>query len=140
MNEALNTAPMLARMARRLIANVCRYYLTARSMCCIIYGVQHDAIVIDCSAMRFGTRCPEVFAITTMESHKVNDKIFISGMVIRGRPHGGNPFSPGPLRAETTSKICPEVGMHAFQFRILIALNCGTITVLYRVVILLQPR
>jgi hypothetical protein len=36
--------------------------------------------------MRFGTRRPEVFAITTMESRKVNDKIFISGMVIRGWP------------------------------------------------------
>lgn len=51
-------------------------------MCCIIYGLRHDAIVIDCSALRFGTRWSEVFAITTMESRKVNGKIFISGPVV----------------------------------------------------------
>lgn len=86
----------------------CRYYLTEHSMCCIIYGVWHDAVVIDCSTVRFGTRWPEVFAITTMEPRKVNDKIFISGMVIRGRPRYGNPFSAGS--PETASKIRPEVG------------------------------
>ena len=108
------------------------------STCCIIYGVWHDAVVIDCSATRFSIRWPEVFAITTMESRKVNDKIFISGMVIRGQSHGGNPFSARPPRAETTSKICPDVGARAHQFRILIVLSCGTVIVLYLVVILTQ--
>lgn len=101
-------------------------------MCCIIYGVWHDAAVIDCSAMRFGTRWPEVFTITTMESRKVNDKIFISELVIRGRSRGGIPFSEKRPLTETTSKICPEVGPDAFQFKILIALNCGAVIVLYR--------
>lgn len=100
----------------------------------------HDAVVIDCSAMRFGTRWPEVFAITTMESRKVNDKIFISGMVIRGRPRDGNPFSARPPRPETISKIFPEVSARALQFSILIALSCGTVIVLYNVVILVQRR
>ena len=50
-------------------------------MRCIIYGLRHDAIVIDCNALRFGTRWSEVFAITTMESSKVNGKIFISAYV-----------------------------------------------------------
>lgn len=50
-------------------------------MRCIIYGLRHDAIVIDCNALRFGTRWSEVFAITTMGSSKVNGKIFISAYV-----------------------------------------------------------
>jgi len=70
-------------------------------MCCIIYGVRHDATVIDCSAMRFGTRRPEVFAITTMESRKVNDKIFISGMVIRGWPRQRKSIFDVDLRARS---------------------------------------
>lgn len=82
-------------------------------MCCIIYVERHDAIVIDSNAVRFGTRWPEVFAITTMESHKVNDKIFISGMVIRGRPCDENPFSTRPSQTETVPKICREMWAHA---------------------------
>lgn len=50
-------------------------------MRCIIYGLRHDAIVIDCNALRFGTRWSEVFPIITMESSKVNGKIFISAYV-----------------------------------------------------------
>lgn len=65
-------------------------------MCCIIYGLRHDAIVIDCSALRFGTRWSEVFTITTMESRKVNGKIFISGRSnshVRTDPRLGTDFT-----------------------------------------------
>lgn len=68
-------------------------------MRCIIYGLRHDAIVIDCNALRFGTRWSEVFAITTMESSKVNGKIFISAYVaIRScNLLHRSPFIPFPL-------------------------------------------
>jgi len=98
-------------------------------MCCIIYGVWHDAVVIDCSAMRFGTRRPEVFAITTMESRKVNDKIFISGMVIRGWPRQRKSiFDVGLYTRRPLEKFIPgsaRTRARAYALTILIAPNCG---------------
>lgn len=96
-------------------------------MCCIIYETRHDATVIDCSAMRFGTRWPEVFAITTMELCKVNDKIFISGIVIRGGRATGIRFQRGfqSGSGSHSENLFKSVATRVPQFEILIALDCS---------------
>lgn len=85
--------------------------------------------------MRFGTR-RKCSAITSMEACKVNDKIFISGMVIRGRLHDGNPFSARSLVANHFKNLRLEAETNVFQFWILIMLDCSMVIVLYRVTIL----
>lgn len=110
-------------------------------MCCIIYGLRHDAIVIDCSALRFGTRWSEVFTITTMESRKVNGKIFISGRSnshVRTDPRLGTDFTRTvTLRVFVTrftdsaaplSKILPEAASRARFKRVSLNFD-GSITV-----------